>query len=81
MLCCLLVLTAGSLLSLLFPSVVLLDLNVGEIEKLTSQQRELEGYITTLEESVKKFRDEERSLMNQAADLRKQWVGCGQFTI
>ncbi|XP_029126918.1 structural maintenance of chromosomes protein 5 isoform X2 [Cajanus cajan] len=49
------------------------DSDVGEIEKLSSRQRELEEVITHLEESVKRFQDEERSLLNEAANLRKQW--------
>ncbi|KAL9329885.1 hypothetical protein ACSQ67_004888 [Phaseolus vulgaris] len=58
-----------------FPFIVILDLNVGEIEKLRSQQKELEEVVANLEECVKKFQDEERSLVNQAANLRKQWEG------
>ncbi|TKY49621.1 Structural maintenance of chromosomes protein 5 [Spatholobus suberectus] len=57
------------------PQLLLNNLNVGEIEKLSSQQRELEAVVTNLEESVKRFQDEERSLVNQAANLRKQWEG------
>ncbi|KAK7392804.1 hypothetical protein VNO78_21252 [Psophocarpus tetragonolobus] len=55
------------------PQLLLNNLNVGEIEKLSSQQKELEEVIDNLEESVKKFQDEERGLVNQAAILRKQW--------
>jgi len=58
-----------------------LDLNVGEIEKLRSQQMELEEVVANLEECVKKFQDEERSLVNQAANLRKQWVCCWKFIL
>ncbi|XP_057458731.1 structural maintenance of chromosomes protein 5 isoform X2 [Lotus japonicus] len=47
--------------------------NVGEIEILLSEERELERQIAPLEESIKRSQDEERSLQNQAADLRKQW--------
>ncbi|KAL2330753.1 hypothetical protein Fmac_018334 [Flemingia macrophylla] len=57
------------------PQLLLNNLNVGEIEKLSAQQRELEEVIAHLEESVKRFQDEERSLVNQAANLRKQWEG------
>lgn len=53
--------------------------NVGEIEILLSEERELERQIAPLEESIKRSQDEERSLQNQAADLRKQWVGCSKF--
>ncbi|RDX71619.1 Structural maintenance of chromosomes protein 5, partial [Mucuna pruriens] len=57
------------------PQLLLNNLNVGEIEKLSSQQRDLEEVIANLEESVRRFQDEERSLVNQAANLRKQWEG------
>ncbi|WVZ24282.1 hypothetical protein V8G54_002826 [Vigna mungo] len=57
------------------PQLLLNNLNVGEIEKLRSQQKELEEVVANLEECVKKFQDEERSLVNQAADLRKEWEG------
>ncbi|CAJ1937517.1 unnamed protein product [Sphenostylis stenocarpa] len=57
------------------PQLLLNNLNVGEIEKLRSQQKELEEVIANLEECVKRFQDEERSLVNQAANLRKQWEG------
>ncbi|XP_061369771.1 structural maintenance of chromosomes protein 5-like, partial [Gastrolobium bilobum] len=55
--------------------LLLNNLNLGEIEKLSSQERKLQDLIATLEESVKTFQDEERSLVNQAANLRKQWEG------
>ncbi|XP_027340674.1 structural maintenance of chromosomes protein 5 isoform X2 [Abrus precatorius] len=55
------------------PQLLLNNLNVGEIEKLSSQQRELEQVIANLEQSVQRFQDEERNLVNQAANLRKQW--------
>ncbi|KAL2562813.1 hypothetical protein AAZV13_20G158500 [Glycine max] len=55
------------------PQLLLNNLNVGEIEKLSSEQRELEEIVANLEESVKRFHDEERSLLNQSANLRKQW--------
>ncbi|KAK7369640.1 hypothetical protein VNO80_11682 [Phaseolus coccineus] len=57
------------------PQLLVNNLNVGEIEKLRSQQKELEEVVANLEECVKKFQDEERSLVNQAANLRKQWEG------
>ncbi|XP_047167362.1 structural maintenance of chromosomes protein 5 isoform X2 [Vigna umbellata] len=57
------------------PQLLLNNLNVGEIEKLRSQQKELEEVVANLEECVKKFQDEERSLVNQAANFRKEWEG------
>jgi len=65
----------------IFLVLYFLDLNVGEIEKLRSQQMELEEVVANLEECVKKFQDEERSLVNQAANLRKQWVCCWKFIL
>ncbi|XP_019427524.1 PREDICTED: structural maintenance of chromosomes protein 5 isoform X5 [Lupinus angustifolius] len=55
------------------PQLLLTNLDVGEIEKLSSQERELEESIATLEENVKRFQEKERSLLNQAASRRKQW--------
>ena len=46
-----------------------------DIEDLSSEERELHEQIASLEESLKKFQDEERSFVNQAANLRKQLVG------
>jgi cell division septum initiation protein DivIVA len=56
-----------------------LDLNVRDIEDLRSQERELEEQIASSEEIIKRFQDEERSFMNQAANLRKQSVGYRTF--
>jgi cell division septum initiation protein DivIVA len=56
-----------------------LDLNVRDIEDLSSQEREFQEQIASLEESLKKFQDEERSFVNQAANLRKQMVGTENF--
>lgn len=58
-----------------------LDLNVRDIENLSSQQRELQEAIASLEESVKRFQDEEKSFRKQAANLRKQKVGYRTFYI
>ncbi|KAK7243423.1 hypothetical protein RIF29_38219 [Crotalaria pallida] len=52
---------------------LLTNLDVGEIEKLNSQEREIEESIATLEETVKRFQEEERNFLNQAASRRKQW--------
>jgi len=56
-----------------------LDLNVRDIEDLSSQEREFQEQIASLEESLKKFQDEERSFVNQAANIRKQMVGTENF--
>jgi hypothetical protein len=56
-----------------------LDLNVRDIENLRSQERELQEQIASSEEIFKRFQDEERSFMNQAANLRKQSVGYRKF--
>jgi len=56
-----------------------LDLNVRDIEDLSSQEREFQEQIASLEESLKKFQDEERSFVNQAANLRKQMVSTEDF--
>ncbi|KAE9616263.1 putative structural maintenance of chromosomes protein [Lupinus albus] len=55
------------------PQLLLTNLDLGEIEKLSSQERELEESIANLEENVKRFQEKERSLLNQAASRRKQW--------
>ena len=52
-----------------------------DIEDLSSEERELHEQIASLEESLKKFQDEERSFVNQAANLRKQLVGYRKFCI
>ncbi|KAK2440243.1 structural maintenance of chromosomes protein [Trifolium repens] len=54
------------------PKLLLNNLNVRDIEDLRSQERELEEQIASSEEIIKRFQDEERSFMNQAANLRKQ---------
>ncbi|AES69696.2 putative structural maintenance of chromosomes protein [Medicago truncatula] len=54
------------------PQLLLNNLNVRDIEDLSSEERELHEHIASLEESLKKFQDEERSFVNQAANLRKQ---------
>lgn len=52
---------------------------MGEIEKLSSQEKELEESIAILAETFKRLQEEERSLLNQAATHRKQWVSCRNF--
>lgn len=54
------------------PRLLTNNLNVRDIEDLSSQEREFQEQIASLEESLKKFQDEERSFVNQAANLRKQ---------
>ncbi|KAI4333084.1 hypothetical protein L6164_017934 [Bauhinia variegata] len=54
------------------PQLLLYNLDVGEIEKLMSQKKELEEDIANLEESYKGFQDEERHLRNEEANLRRQ---------
>jgi hypothetical protein len=51
------------------------DLNVRDIDNLSFKEKELQEQIASREESIKRFQDEEKSLRNQAANLRKQKVG------
>ncbi|GAU38915.1 hypothetical protein TSUD_119810 [Trifolium subterraneum] len=54
------------------PKLLLNNLNMRDIEDLRSQERELKEQIASLVEIMKRFQDEERSFVNQAANLRKQ---------
>ncbi|XP_057458150.1 structural maintenance of chromosomes protein 5-like [Lotus japonicus] len=54
--------------------------NVGGIENLISDERELEERIATLEESIKRSLEEERRLRNQVASLHKQREGINITT-
>ncbi|MED6147298.1 hypothetical protein PIB30_042905 [Stylosanthes scabra] len=46
--------------------------NVGEIEKLKFQEKDLEGSIATLDEDAKRSRDKHKFLINKSAELRRK---------
>ncbi|XP_052108650.1 structural maintenance of chromosomes protein 5 isoform X2 [Arachis duranensis] len=54
------------------PKFIVNSSNAGEIEKLESQEKDLEGIIATLEEDAKRSRDKQKALINEYADLRRK---------
>ncbi|KAK2386251.1 structural maintenance of chromosomes protein [Trifolium repens] len=54
------------------PRFLLNNLNVRDIENQSCQEREHQEVIASLEESIKRFQEEEKCLRNQAANLGKQ---------
>ncbi|RYQ95242.1 hypothetical protein Ahy_B08g090309 isoform A [Arachis hypogaea] len=54
------------------PKFIVNSSNAGEIEKLESREKDLEGSIATLEEDAKRSRDKLKALINEYADLRRK---------
>lgn len=59
---------------LLFLIFDIIGSDIGEIERLRCRKEELEGSVTTLEESLKILLSEQRNLEDEGSKLHKQRV-------